>query len=226
MTEVTSENNAPEVVAVPQPRQGFPLLKGIVGVIALSLLGWGCFVWATGTDGFDFRRFALLGEKKEEVVPFRGKVLFNGKPIDHGHLEAYSVDKSRGTVDRIIAPIKEDGTFEFFTDIKGTLSVGVPVGDYKVLLKVYYPVSGFADPDPMLPPEFYDVQKTPIVISVTSDPKQIDVVLEGTGEIVPQPAAAGNAAAGQRGNRRNAQNDDVPPTEKKDEPIEPGKTHN
>ena len=183
----------------------------VIGLVAVAVAGWAGYVWATGTeDGFDFRRFAMLGEEKPLVIyPVRGEVYFNGEAVDDGHIEA--VPKINQGADRLFAPIKPDGSFAFYTDIGGRLNSGLPEGEYKLLLIVVHPSPPLTQPGPKLPDEYYEAETTPISITVTSDPAKNHFVIKETGEIQPNPYADRMAGGGGGGFRRPSSNDETEP---------------
>lgn len=178
-------------VSAPEPGQAkIPFLAaGVVLIFALVVGAWAAYVWVTGPDGFDVRRFAFLGPQEFEFVQVNGQVFFNGDLVIEGHLEAVP-QADIGDPDRIIAPIKSDGTFQFFTDYGGKLNDGIPAGEYKLLLQVFHPSPGLGAPSPKLPAEYYDVQKTPMSMTVKKDGEN-HFIFKETGEIQPDQARRG-----------------------------------
>lgn len=175
------------------PKKAIPWFRVLLLLVAFSVLGWAGYVWWTGEGEFDFRRFAFLGEEQTKLYEAKGKILFNGEPLDHGHIEARAVNPDGKRPDRLIAPIKEDGTFEFYTDFGGSLKRGLPEGTYKLLLKVYHPTRPLEVPQPLLPSEYYEESRTPITIAVTSNPEQNEFLLEREGTFQPKGGRAGNS---------------------------------
>lgn len=192
MTEPESQIDPP---AEAQPKKT-SVIKPIIGLVVVAVAGWAGYVWATGIeDGFDFRRFAMLGDEAPLVIyPVRGEVYFNNEPVDEGHLEA--VPKIDSGADRLFAPIKPDGSFSFYSDINSRLNTGLPEGEYKLLLMVVHPSPPLTQPAQKFPEKYYNSATTPISITVTSDPAKNHFVIKETGEIQPNPYAEQMAARG------------------------------
>lgn len=201
---------------VDKPAEGQPkktsIVKPVIGLVVVAVAGWAGYVWATGVeDGFDFRRFAMLGEEKPlELVATDGEVYFNGKAVNDGHIEA--VPKNDTGADRLFAPIKSGGSFKFYTDIGGRLNTGLPEGEYKLLLKVLHPSPPLTQPGRKFPDEYYAAETTPLSVTVTSDPAKNHFVIKETGEIQPNPHAA-QMAAGGGGFSRSADDETEPPAD-------------
>ncbi|MEZ6061901.1 MAG: hypothetical protein R3C19_16270 [Planctomycetaceae bacterium] len=159
----------------------------LVLLVAIAAAGRAAYVWVMTDGNLTFRRFAFMEEPKVELYPVTGKVIFNGEPLTGGHIELYSVDGSVKP-DRIIGPLKSDGSFELYTDFNGTLGTGAPSGDFKVVLLVYHPTGPLEAPVQMLPAEFYDHNKSPITVKVTTDAAQNQLTIEADGEIQEKPA--------------------------------------
>lgn len=217
MTEAHSQSNLPEETSTPREQGGFPVLMLIL-LVLVTVLGWGCYVWATGEGDFDFRRFAFLGQEQIKIYAAQGQVFFNGEPLTDGHVEAHPVNREN-VPDRIIGPLKSDGTFEFYTDFNGTLSEGLPEGEYKLLLIVYHPTRPLETPSPILPDQYYDFAQTPLTIKVTADPQQNNFVFEETGELQPR---GGSSGGGSRRGSRESTPDETPgsPDEAQPTPAE------
>lgn len=192
--ETTSQSDSPA-----KKRGGVPLVGAIVVLLLIAVMGRACYVWIDGGDEFDLRRFAFLGEQELVYYDVQGTVSFNGTPVDHGHVEAIPL-KKEGQPDRIIGPIQEDGSFELYSDVGGKLTPGAVAGKYKLLLIVHHPTRPLEAPSPILPDEYYDESKTPIEITVTSDPQQNNFDLKETGEIQANP----------RGPARDEKREDAP----------------
>lgn len=195
------------------------VVKPVIGLVAVAIAGWASYVWATGVeDGFDFRRFAMLGEKKPlELFAADGEVYFNGKAVDVGHVEA--VPQSDPGADRLFAPIKPGGSFKFYTDVGGRLNTGLPAGEYKLLLKVMHPSPPLTQPGRKFPDEYYMAETTPLTITVTTDPTKNHFVIKKTGEIQPNPHAAAMAAGGGGWLNRSADDEKEPPADDKKEKV-------
>lgn len=148
------------------------------------------YVWITNPDGFDLRTIAFLGVRDVPFHEVNGEIFFNDEKIRHGHLEAVPV-RDDYRLSRAIAPVREDGTFSFVCDIGGTLHTGLPEGDYRVLLHVNYPATGFGYPDPMLPAKYYDPNQTPVKLAVTKESSGQAFVIRESGEIQEQPGGRG-----------------------------------
>ena len=199
-----------------KPVEGQPkktsIAKPIIGLFVIAIVGWAGYVWATGIkDGFDFRRFALLGEQKPlELFATDGELYFNGKAIDDGYIEA--VPQNDLGVDRLFAPIKAGGSFAFYTDVGGRLNTGLPAGDYKLLLVVLHPSPPLTQPGRKFPDEYYTAETSPVSITVTTDPAKNHFVIKETGEIQPNPNAD-RMAGGGGGFRRSANDETEPPAD-------------
>ncbi|MEO2036239.1 MAG: hypothetical protein ABGZ35_29550 [Planctomycetaceae bacterium] len=165
-------------------------------MIPVCVSAWACYVWVTGENEFDFRRFALLGPQSVEFHAVNGEVFFNDEPVDQGYVEAVPVANDHHLT-RVIGPINKDGTFELYTEAGGQLTKGVPPGKYKLLLMVSHPSPGMGAPSPMLPPQYYDATRTPLSVIVTSDPARNHIVIKEQGELLPD-IAGGNARSRQR----------------------------
>lgn len=155
--------------------------------ILAGVTAWACYVWVTGEDGFDIRRFAMVGERQIDFYDVDGEVFFNDEPVRVGHVAAVPVVDKYGLT-RVIGPMNDRGTFEFYTEVDGKLTKGVPTGEYKLLLMVSHPSPGMGAPSPMLPPQYYDPARTPISMSVTSDVAGNHITIKEHGELLPDVA--------------------------------------
>jgi len=187
VTETTEPDALSSSAETPSVKEG----SSIVSIAVLSLLAgvtaWACYVWVTGENGFDIRRFAMVGERQIDFYAVDGEVFFNDEAVRVGHVAAVPVVDRYGLT-RVIAPITDDGTFEFYTEVDGKLTKGVPAGEYKLLLMVTHPSPGLGAPSPMMPPEYYDPGRTPLSMAVTSDQDQNHITIKEHGELLPNVA--------------------------------------
>lgn len=105
--------------------------------------------------------FILLHESgPPELVAFRGKVFYKGKPLTGGGIFTQPSDpKLVGGV----AALEPDGSFTLMTN-------GVPgvyVGTHKLAVSV---MSSGSPPTPLIPAAYTEIRSTPLVIQVTTDP--------------------------------------------------------
>jgi hypothetical protein len=162
----------------------------LLGMVALLLVaavsGWAAYIYVTGTDGFSWKRFAFQNPRPN-LVKYTGRILFNGKPLSGGFVMAYEMEKNAPSA---MGQLDKDGRFSLMTDVDG-YKEGCRPGKYKLVVNVNYPSRPVQfSPDPMLPPEYYDPQRTPVEIEVSSDPEQnVDRVLRLEGELLPPPKA-------------------------------------
>ncbi len=177
------------------------LLPMILLVLLVAIAGRAAYIWVTGGHEFDLQRFAFMEPGKTEFFPVTGEIYFNDEKVTHGHLEAYATS-GNVKLTRVIGLISEDGTFEFFTDIGGTLSKGLPAGTFKLILQVNYPATGFGYPDHMLPEKYYSTETTPVEITVTDDRSKNHFEIRESGEIQLQ-------SGGSRGQTGGSSNEGV-----------------
>jgi len=187
VTETTEPDDRSSSAETPSVKEGASLVSVAVLCILAGVTAWACYVWVTGENGFDIRRFAMVGERQIEFHAVDGDVFFNDEPVRVGHVAAVSVVDRYGLT-RVIGPITDNGTFEFYTEVDGKLTKGVPVGEYKLLLMVSHPSPGLGAPSPMLPPQYYDPARTPLSMAVTSDPDGKHITIKEHGELLPDVA--------------------------------------
>ena len=184
MNETNTESPVPENQVACVKRGVFAPVAAIVLLLAAGVSVWACYVWITSEGDFDFRRFSLQGQQKIEFYPVTGEVWFNGELIRHGHVEAHPVSKGYSP-ERVLGAIREDGTFELYSDYRGGLVLGAAAGEYKLLLMVHHPATGFGYPAKLLPTKYYDVAETPITIRVSPGPDKNHIVVKESGELNP-----------------------------------------
>ena len=126
--------------------------------------------------------FACLfgcGGDKLDLVPVKGTVLLDGKPITkigQGGVSFFA-DASKGNQTQHIptGAIDADGNYELQTGGQN----GAPLGTYKVLVNVFQntPDEGPVTPRMLLHPKYYDLTKTDISVEVVakSSPGQYDL---------------------------------------------------
>ncbi|MCP4783999.1 MAG: hypothetical protein GY903_22395 [Fuerstiella sp.] len=187
MTEVTKPDPQSSSAETHPEETGSSGVRVAVLLVLVGVSAWGCYVWVTGENGFDIRRFAMVGERQIDVYAVDGEVFFNDEPVSVGHVAAIPVNGRNGLT-RVIGPITDGGTFEFYTEVDGKLIKGVPTGEYKLLLKVSHPSPGLGQPSPMLPPEYYDPATTPLSMTVSADQDKHHVVIKEQGELLPDVA--------------------------------------
>lgn len=179
---------------------GFNVYAVIVLLLLAAVCGWAAYVYITGKDGFSWRRFAFLGEKKVVLVPITGEVYYNGKPVENGVVEFYPADDEADTR-KAIGALKEGGKFELYTDIDG-MKEGAVAGDYIVVLNVNHPNQpGQLAPSRMLPDKYYRIETTPVRATVSADPEKKHITIRETGDpATPGPGAnRGKKKTGRRG---------------------------
>jgi hypothetical protein len=183
-TEPDAQSSSP---VTPPTKEGTSPVSIAVLCILAGVSAWACYVWVTGENGFDIRRFAMVGERQIDFHAVDGEVFFNDESVTVGHVEAVPVD-DRYSLTRVIAPITDSGAFEFYTEVDGKLTKGVPAGEYKLLLMVSHPSPGLGAPSPMLPPQYYDPARTPLSMAVTSDQDKKHITIKEQGELLPDVA--------------------------------------
>ena len=187
VTETTEPDAQSSSAETPSVKEGSSPVSIAVLCILAGVTAWACYVWVTGEDGFDIRRFAMVGERQIDFYDVDGEVFFNDESVRVGHVAAVPVVDRYGLT-RVIGPITDRGTFEFYTEVDGRLTKGVPVGEYKLLLMVSHPSPGLGAPSPMLPPQYYDPARTPLSMTVTSDPDGNHITIKEHGELLPDVA--------------------------------------
>ncbi len=126
--------------------------------------------------------FACLfgcGGDKLDLVPVKGTVLLDGKPITkigQGGVSFFA-DASKGNQTQHIptGAIDAEGNYELVTGGQN----GAPLGTYKVLVNVFQntPDEGPVTPRMLLHSKYYDLTKTDLAIEVVakSSPGQYDL---------------------------------------------------
>lgn len=182
MSEPKPDSGTPSQEVPSQPIRKSPVLLCIAVAAILVVGAWACFVWINSENGFDFRKFTFQSAESFKLCPVKGTVYFNDELITQGHVEAYPLKKGHGPT-RIIGSIKEDGTFELYSEIRGKMELGAPPGNYTMLLMVHHHASGFANPAKLLPKRYYDVEQSPIKFSVVDSPTGNHIEVRESGEI-------------------------------------------
>jgi hypothetical protein len=119
-----------------------------------------------------------------ELVPARGRVFYRGEPIPSGTIMTAPLD---GQPAGPIGIINSDGTFSLLTQVDGRYQEGAYPGRYKVKVGYAYRALTQLGATPLVPEEYFDLQRTPLTIAVTSDPEKNDFSLVVVGE--PSEAA-------------------------------------
>lgn len=176
----------------PTATEPTPSRGGVYGFIALLLVGavivWAAYVFITGTDGFNWKRFTFR-DRSTPLVTATGELYFNDEPLNEGVVEAYLIEP---TERRLTMGSIKDGKFKLTTDVNGLFVEGAVVGTYKIVVNVNHPFrAGQQAPDRMLPEEYYNQETTPVTIEVTSDPETNHFVLKLKGQLRPRPSGRG-----------------------------------
>lgn len=187
----------------PTPKRGIP----VIGLIALLLVagtcGWAAYVYITGKDGFDWKRFTFQSKPKLELVAVTGKVYYNDELMTNGIIKAHPVDREAGTA-LAIGPLKKDGTFKLYTDADG-MKEGVYPGEYKFTIEALGESRGASAPPRLLPDRFYDPAQTPVTLTVAKGEKNHFVIKEKGTPIPdsarPKPNNGANRGGGKRPGR-------------------------
>lgn len=190
MSNAENPGREPAPTSQESPAGGRRLAATVFAIVAIVLVGgvsaWAAYVWITGKDGFNWRRFTLR-DANRELVKYDGQILFNGEPLTSGHVQTYPVaeDGPPGA----IGVLDEQGRFTLDTHVKGHLTSGAYVGEYKLVVEARYPaVAGrLAPAEKMLSDEYYDPEKTPLRLTVSADPEQNHHVFRLTGELRKPP---------------------------------------
>lgn len=152
------------------------LLVAVVG-------GWAAYVYATGKDGFNWRRFTFQGEKQPEFVEVTGRITYNGQPLENGQLEAYSLDGDKKK--RAVAKLGKDGGFKFLMHVNGDLTWGMYPGEYKLVVNATYPLqAGQLSPTKMLADKYYDKESSEVTLTVDADKSNTDQTIALKGDPV------------------------------------------
>jgi hypothetical protein len=105
--------------------------------------------------------FILVHESgPPELVAFRGKVLYKGKPLTGGGVFTQPLDPN---LVGGVAALESDGSFTLMTN-------GIPgayVGTHKLAVSV---MSSGSPPTPLIPAAYTEIRSTPLVIQVSTDP--------------------------------------------------------
>ena len=146
------------------------------------------------------------------LVAVGGQVIFDGQPLRGGIVMTQPVD-GRGAA--AIGWTDQEGRFSLKTDIRGTLSEGVTVGDHRVTVTEHENVSQPGGPPLITPKQYASMETSPLRMTVDRDPKanEFKFVLDGkrpppsdrkmggAGMSPPRPPGAGGGQGGGRGGR-------------------------
>jgi hypothetical protein len=183
-------NKPNSATSEPQAAGGFSIVRVITIVLGLILVGGvGYFVWE-------------LTQKPPAIVPFSGRVIFQGKPVTVGGLATMRIDDS---LDGATSSFDSEGRFTLKTDGKP----GALVGRHKVVISANTPTM---PPSPLVPGVYSSMQTTPLIIDVSGDPTKnsVEWTLEGT---IPAPPSPGNAPADQAGDGQTKESGESTPEE-------------
>jgi len=150
--------------------RGFSIVRVLSLVFGIALLAGG---------GYFIRE---LTHKPPALVPFTGKIIFQGKPVTVGGLATMRIGDS---LDGANAALDSEGRFELRTNGEP----GAFAGKHKVVISANTPTM---PPSPLVPPMYSSMQTTPLIIEVFDDPTKntVEWTLEGT---IPEPPPAGQA---------------------------------
>jgi hypothetical protein len=180
----------------PQASAGFSIVRVLTLVVGIAILGGvGYFV-------------SELIQKPPALVPFTGRVIFQGKPLTVGGLATIRIGDS---LDGATASFDSDGRFTLQTDGKP----GALVGKHKVVISANTPTM---PPSPLVPAAYSSMQTTPLTIEVSDDPTKnsVEWTLEGT---ISEPPSLGNAPPESPPGDTAAKDTAEPSSEGKQEPI-------
>ena len=164
--DATTETPAADTAGTGGRILSLPAILSMLLVAAVG--GWAAYVYATGKDGFDWRRFTFRGEKKPDFVEVSGRITYNGKPLEQGQIEAYSLDGDKSK--RAVAKLGKDGAFKFLMHINGDLTWGMYPGEYKLVVNATYPLqAGQLFPTKMLADKYYSRDETEVRMTVHAD---------------------------------------------------------
>ena len=119
--------------------------------------------------------FCLLasgcGETNDQlpVVPVKGVLIFQGKPLDNALVTFHSTDQTQGKITSGRATTKRDGSFELSTY---NANDGIPEGDYAVTIECFRLRGGNGSWEPgpnILPPKYSNPQTSEIKLSVRKE---------------------------------------------------------
>lgn len=159
----------------------------IVFPLALVMVG-GAILWGYMDIGEVIARWG-----RPALVPVKGKVLFEGKPLVGATVETQYENRD---FDGAIGFTNDQGVFELMTDtdLAGGRMGGAYVGKHKVTIRRPDPTAnnGAAQPPMMTPPEYGDFEKTPVVVNVSRQTAEsvLEIVVEGKA-IYQNPELAG-----------------------------------
>ncbi len=169
--------------------KSFQLGRLLVAIIPLAILvGGGLYAWG----------YLDLSEKlsrwgRPTLVPFKGRVMFEGKPLPGAIVDTQFADQK---LDGAMGSTDEEGIFELSTDLVEGRQLGAFSGTHKITVRRPDPTAtgGAGMPPMMTPPEYNDFSKTPLTITVdrSAAGKIVDVVMEGKARYAnPELANAG-----------------------------------
>jgi hypothetical protein len=158
----------------PAPDAGFSIVRVLMIVLICGGIGGGAWL--------------LVGELQGSPVkyPFKGQVLFNGKPVTTGSVMTERVGDK---FDAALGFLDSEGRFSLETNGEP----GASAGTHKVIISSMAP--GFP-PRPLVPSIYVDLKSTPLTLEVTSDPAKNTIVFELQGELPEAPAAPAGGPGG------------------------------
>lgn len=171
----TSENRSP------RPR----LVFAVIMPGAVLFLGVVAFL------GF-FDGLALLaGLTRPPLVPGKGQVIYQGKPLPNAQLFSRPL---RGNLKGAAGFCDDDGRFEWMTDIQGEYIKGAYAGEHMITVIAYGPQPGPISAPPLFSPKQYaSFATTPLRITVSRSPGENEflITLEGEPGGMPEQGPGG-----------------------------------
>jgi hypothetical protein len=149
--------------ASPPQASNFRAFRILVVAVPLVLIILGAFYLFAYQDGAGWLRELF----SPRLVAGSGKVYFGDQPLDGGEVRTAPVGSD---VTGAVGFIKEDGTFEFVTDIRGDFKPGIFVGEHKVTVVKRENATSPALPPPLTPEQYASFGTTPLTIVVDKSP--------------------------------------------------------
>ncbi|MBM79320.1 MAG: hypothetical protein CMJ78_01845 [Planctomycetaceae bacterium] len=167
MTSETPEEAVPKKHAPQWKRILLPV------VVVVGLFGIGAAGWALGWD-------AAIGRLLQpKLVPVTGQIIYDGEPVTEGYV---TTRLTNGKLGVSLGPLDDQGKFRLGTNINGDRLDGAYLGEHKLAVVSGRSAPGQFAPTPIVPPRFYTLADTPLIINVTSDPSKNDFKFNLTDE--------------------------------------------
>jgi hypothetical protein len=196
--ETGLDNQAAGAAGVHKPAPEFSISRVVSMVVIIGIVaGAGYGIWT-------------FLQTPKVLVPFSGRVIFEGKPVTVGGVATMRLDDQ---LDSATGALDEDGRFVLRTNGEP----GAYTGRHKLVITSNTPTM---PPRALIPPKYSGMSTTPLIIDVSDDPakNQQEFVLEGT---LPgsEPPPAENAAD------EKSESEKAPAAEKSsDEPAAEGES--